>query len=78
MYSQFVENDGPLPTTFTFFDSDKYELIGTTQEDEPKKEYDPNFDMVLSYFTKEAVFSQKVKAIDTDTKVKWGVNVYGL
>ena len=69
LYSQFVENDGPLPTTFTFFDSDGYELIGTTQEGEPKQEYDPNFDMVLSYFTKEAVFSQKVKAIDTDTKV---------
>ena len=66
LYSQFVEDDGPLPTTFTFFELDGYELIGTTQEGEPKQEYDPNFDMVLSYFTKEAVFSQKVKAIIVD------------
>ena len=69
LYSQFVEDDGPLPTTFTFFESDGYELIGTTQEGEPKQEYDPNFDMVLSYFTKEAVFSQKVKAISPDAQV---------
>ena len=54
---------------FTFFESDNYELIGTTQEGEPKQEYDPNFDMVLSYFTKEAVFSQKVKAISPDAQV---------
>ena len=46
LYSQFVEDDGPLPTTFTFFESDGYELIGTTQEGEPKQEYDPNFDIV--------------------------------
>ncbi|MDG1917090.1 MAG: cytochrome c biogenesis protein CcdA [Flavobacteriales bacterium] len=69
LYSQFVEDDGPLPTTFTFFESNSYELIGTTQEGEPKQEYDPNFDMVLSYFTNEAVFSQKVKAVSTDSKV---------
>ena len=69
LYSQFVEDDGPLPTTFTFFESDGYELIGTTQEGEPKQEYDPNFDMVLSYFTKEAVFTQKVKAISPDAQV---------
>ena len=69
LYSQFIEDDGPLPTTFTFFESNSYELISTTQEGDPKQEYDPNFDMVLSYFTKETVFSQKVKAIDTDTKV---------
>ena len=59
LYSQFVEDDGPLPTTFTFFESDSYELIGTTQEGEPKQEYDPNFDMVLSYFTKEAILDRK-------------------
>ena len=69
LYSQFIEDDGPLPTTFTFFESDAYELIGTTQEGEPKQEYDPNFDMVLSYFTKEAVFNQKVKAISPDAQV---------
>ena len=69
LYSQFIEDDGPLPTSFNFFESDKYELIGKTNEEEPVKEYDPNFDMVLSYFTKEAVFSQKVKAISPDAQV---------
>ena len=69
LYSQFIEDDGPLPTSFNFFESDKYELVGKTNEEEPVKEYDPNFDMVLSYFTKEAVFSQKVKAISPDAQV---------
>ena len=68
LYSQFIEDDGPLPTTFTFFESDGYELIGTTQEGDPKQEYDPNFDMVLSYFTKQALFIQKVKAISPDAQ----------
>ena len=61
LYSQFIEDDGPLPTSFNFFESDNYELIGKTNEEEPIKEYDPNFDMVLSYFTKQVVFNQKVK-----------------
>ena len=61
LYSQFIEDDGPLPTSFNFFESDKYELIGKTNEEEPVKEYDPNFDMILSYFTKQVVFNQKVK-----------------
>ena len=69
IYSQIIEDDGPLPTTFTFFESNNYELIGTTQEGEPIQEYDPFFDMILSYFSKQAVFSQKVKAISLDSKV---------
>ena len=69
LYSQFIEDDGPLPTTFTFFESDDYELIGTTQEGETIEEFDPNFDMTLQYFEHEAVFSQKVKALGKDVKV---------
>ena len=62
IYTQFIEDDGPLPTTFTFFESDDYELIGTTQEGETIEEFDPNFDMTLQYFEHEAVFT-KVKAL---------------
>ena len=32
LYSQYVEEDGPLPTSFTFYESDKYELIGKTND----------------------------------------------
>ena len=32
LYSQYVEEDGPLPTSFTFYESDKYEIYD--EEDE--------------------------------------------
>ena len=70
LYSQFVEDDGPLPTTFTFFESDNYDLVGTTTEGEPIEEYDPNFDMVLAYFAKEATFIQKIKVLNSDAIVE--------
>lgn len=70
LYSQFVEDDGPLPTTFTFFESDDFQLIGSTEEGQPIEEYDPNFDMVLAYFDKEATFIQKVKALNEGAKVE--------
>ena len=61
VYSQFVGDDGPIATAFTFFESENYELVGNTEEGTPIEEFDPNFDMVLKYFKKKAVFSQKVK-----------------
>ena len=70
VYSQFIGDDGPIPTSFTFFESDQYELVGETQEDEPVEQFDPNFDMVLKYFKNEAVFTQQVKALSTDALVK--------
>lgn len=70
VYSQFIGDDGPIPTSFTFFESDQYELVGGTQEDEPVEQFDPNFDMVLKYFKNEAVFTQQVKALSTDALVK--------
>jgi len=61
LYSQFIEDDGPVPTYFDFFKTDSFQLIGTTIEGKPIEQYDPNFDMVLSYFKNEAIFSQKIK-----------------
>jgi thiol:disulfide interchange protein DsbD len=36
-----------------------YELVGNVEEGEPIEEFDPNFDMVLKYFKKKAVFQSK-------------------
>lgn len=69
LYSQHIADDGPVPTEFTFFESGEYELISQTIEGEPTEQYDPNFDMVLKYFKKEAVFSQKVKVKSSPTSV---------
>ena len=61
LYSQFIEDDGPVPTEFTFTRSEGYSLLGTPQEGESIEEFDPNFDMILKYFKQEATFTQIVQ-----------------
>ena len=38
IYSQFVEEGGPIPTTFEFEENEAYERIGGVTEDELNKE----------------------------------------
>jgi len=62
LYSQDIEPGGPLPTYFEFDTLDGYEFIGNVIEfPDPKEEMDPNFNMVVRYFSKEATFKQKIK-----------------
>ena len=71
LYSQFIEDDGPVPTYFDFFKTDRFNLVGETIEGTPIEQYDPNFDMVLNYFKNEATFTQKVKVTtENDFKLK--------
>ena len=63
MYSQHISDDGPVPTTFTFFNSEGIEILTEVLEPEPVEEFDPNFDMVLKYFKKEVSFTQRIKSI---------------
>jgi thiol:disulfide interchange protein len=61
LYSQFIEDDGPVPTEFTFTTEGGYSLVGTPKEGIPIEEFDPNFDMILKYFGHEAIFTQIVQ-----------------
>ena len=63
MYSQHIADDGPVPTTFTFFNAEGVELLTEVLEPEPIEEFDPNFDMVLKYFKKEVTFRQRLKSV---------------
>ncbi len=63
LYSQDIKPDGPVPTSFNFEKSANYQLVGKVKEPKPIEEFDPNFDMVLKYFAKEAVFTQNVKVL---------------
>jgi len=60
LYSQFIEDDGPVPTEFTFTEGG-YSLVGSPKEGIPIEEFDPNFDMILKYFGHEATFTQIVQ-----------------
>ena len=74
LYSQNIEQDGPVPTEFTFTTKGGYELVGGVIEGKPIEEFDPNFDMVLKYFGKEAIFTQKIKVISSkDFKIEGNV-----
>ena len=64
VYSQYVDPDGPIPTSFSFFRSEDFKLIDSVTESNPKTKYDPVFQMDLSSFQNKAVFKQKVKVLN--------------
>ncbi|MEO1713961.1 MAG: protein-disulfide reductase DsbD domain-containing protein, partial [Bacteroidota bacterium] len=70
VYSQFLEEDGPIPTTFEYDAGDHFSLNGKAEESGHRKEsYDKVFEMNLIKFTETAVFTQKVKVTDTGKPV---------
>ncbi|WP_405292379.1 protein-disulfide reductase DsbD family protein [Algibacter sp. Ld11] len=61
LYSQVVPQDGPIPTTFTYDDSEgQFKIIGNTSEEEGHTIDDPVFQMEIKFFEKSATFKQKV------------------
>jgi thiol:disulfide interchange protein DsbD len=75
LYSQKLESDmGPVPTRFTFQLPDGHTLDGDVAEGTPKKEYDPNFMMDLSFFEGSPVFRQQVQVSGDPDKVVAGVD----
>ena len=66
VYSQDA-GDGPISTSFAFFENDKVELIGSVTEGEAIEDYDPNFEATLRFFKSEADFTQRIKLLTQDT-----------
>jgi thiol:disulfide interchange protein DsbD len=60
LYSQHIPGKGPS-TEFTYDSLQTYKLIGETEEGETIKKYDPNLEMEVLFFEREAVFKQKIK-----------------
>jgi thiol:disulfide interchange protein DsbD len=62
LYSTNIPEGGPIKTSFTFEESTGYELIGGIKQlSTVIKKFDNSFQMELEWFSKEALFSQKVK-----------------
>lgn len=76
LYSQFIGEDGPIPTTFTFEKSKDYVLLGKVKEAGNRKEaVEPLFDnMKLIWFEDNVVFTQRVKITVPVVVVKGTVN----
>lgn len=78
VYGQYIEEGGPIPTTFYFTPSEQYELVGSfnndengylfgkIQEPEGTQFYDQIFEMNLKTFSNEAIFRQKIKILKNE------------
>ena len=63
LYSQDIPPKGPIPTTFSFTPGPEYKLIGKVTEPKAIEENDPNFNMVLKFFSESVTFRQKIKVL---------------
>lgn len=70
VYSQYIEEGGPIPTSFTFNKNTDYKLEGKTSES-PKavSAFDKNFGMKISWHEKQVVFKQKISLKKPEVKV---------
>ena len=68
LYSQTLDEGGPIATTFTFPESENYTLVGKPTEDEGHSAPEPAFDnMLVKYFENEATFKQRIKLNSTSS-----------
>ena len=71
IYSQNIDEGGPIPTSFIFTEGDHYQLIGETKEEGKGRVegFDQIFEMNVIKFKKKVTFSQKVRLMDDSNPV---------
>ncbi|SHN36348.1 protein-disulfide reductase DsbD domain-containing protein [Mucilaginibacter sp. OK098] len=74
IYSQHVDDGGPVKTTITFAADNAYVLNGITIEPKPVSKYEKTFSMNVAYFEKAVVFQQKVKLKAGQASVNGTIN----
>ena len=70
IYSQYVKEGGPIPTSFKFSPSKTYSVIGKTTQPKAVDKFEKTFSMNVSYFENAVIFQQKVKLNAAQTVVK--------
>ena len=70
LYSQNIDEDGPIPTSFIFNDNDDYTLVGNTKEGTGITEDDKVFEMEIKYFSDKAVFKQRISLLKESTTIE--------
>lgn len=71
LYSTNIPEGGPTPTEVTFSIVEGAEIVGAlTAGDGAVTEMDPMFEMMVSYFSETAVFTQKVKFLGGKYRIK--------
>lgn len=65
LYSQFLKQGGPVPTSFEFSAAKGYQMVNAVAEKpEAHKGFDSTFNMTILYHEKEVVFSQTIDVKD--------------
>lgn len=68
VYSQFIEEGGPIPTSFAFNPSPAYERMGDISESpRPTTAFDQNFQMDIAWHDQEVTFRQRIKVNEPTT-----------
>jgi len=74
LYSLFIAENGPVPTSFSFTPSPDYTTEGTVEErSKATNAFDKAFGMDVAYFSQKAVFVQKIKHIKTTAVINGSV-----
>jgi len=76
LYSQHLDEGGPIPTFFEFEASPAYERIGKVKEPKPIVSFDEIFKMDVGYFDHEAIFRQRIHILSTEDFTIEGVFEY--
>tara|TARA_B100001142_G_scaffold329833_1_gene394612 strand:+ start:815 stop:2824 length:2010 start_codon:yes stop_codon:yes gene_type:complete len=79
LYSQFTgqyfHDDGPVPTSFSFTESDSYLRKDSVIEDPPIEEYDPIWGETLKYYEGEVTFRQIIEVLtNAPFKIEGDIN----
>src|SRR5690606_4111789 len=61
VYSQFIEEGGPIPTSFKFEGAGFAPIGGVTESPKAVGAFDPNFNMQIAWHKNEVKFSQKIR-----------------
>ncbi len=61
IYSQKINGEGPIPTSFSISTSKDFSKTGEVTEEGSHEIYDNSFDLKLNVFDSKAIFKQKIK-----------------
>ncbi|SFO20932.1 thiol:disulfide interchange protein DsbD [Chitinophaga sp. YR627] len=75
LYSQFLKEGGPVPTSFQFTNTESYHLVDSVTEiPAATSGYDSTFEMTILYHEKSVTFKQLVTYTDPAARIKGQVH----
>lgn len=78
LYGTELPDGGPQPTTITYTEMDGARQIGKAEADKPATEtYEPLFEQLLTWYSGEVTFSQRVRITSPDYKIEGYVRYMG-